>query len=195
MANPHKKRHQNTEARNHKEATQSPPSRARAVSTNHYTPPHLTSLRCLLSCISLLRSFAPSATPSSSPSSDPKTQSLATPSPPSQPPGYPSLILLNGPGTAVILLLGVLILRFFSFSFSFPFPTTSSSSSSSSPPPPQKFSPRSIYIESWARVHTLSLSGRIILTLGLCNKVVVQWKGLEERMRVRGVEYRGVLIR
>ena len=51
---------------------------------------------------------------------------------------------------------------------------------------------RVIYIESWARVRRPSLSGRIIVWCGLCDRVLVQWKGLQDR---GWGEYKGVLVR
>lgn len=51
---------------------------------------------------------------------------------------------------------------------------------------------RTIYVESWARVKRPSLSGRIIVLCGLCDRVLVQWKELE----IKGWgEYRGMLVR
>lgn len=88
-------------------------------------------------------------------------------------PSYPDLILLNGPATSTILLFSALILRVFDWRGV----TTRG-----------KF--RSIYIESWARVRRLSLSARIITSLGAADRVLVQWEGLAGRG-----EYRGCLIR
>lgn len=88
------------------------------------------------------------------------------------PHGYPDLILTNGPATSLILILASTILRFFALGTG------------------EKM--RTIYIESWARVKRPSLSGRIIVYGGLCNRVLVQWKGLEER---GWGEYRGPLVR
>lgn len=90
--------------------------------------------------------------------------------------GHPDLILTNGPATSLILLLASLIIRFFAF-----LPGVTK---------PGKM--RTIYIESWARVKKPSLSGRIIVYCGLCNRVLVQWKGLETR---GWGEYRGPLVR
>jgi len=88
----------------------------------------------------------------------------------------PTLILTNGPGTALLLLLASLLLRYFSFL----------------PPLSQHGRTRSIYIESWARVRRPSLTGRIVVWGGLCDRVVVQWRGLE---RGGWGEFRGVLVR
>ena len=51
---------------------------------------------------------------------------------------------------------------------------------------------RSIYIESWARVKGLSLSGRILVATGAVDRVLVQWEGLAGTGRG---EFRGCLVR
>ena len=93
--------------------------------------------------------------------------------------GLPDLILTNGPATALIMILASTILCYFSFLPSF-----------------SRFGAagkmRVIYVESWARVKRPSLSGRVIVWFGLCDRVLVQWKGLETR---GWGEYRGVLVR
>ncbi len=100
---------------------------------------------------------------------------LRSPSPFSRyPNNYPDLILLNGPSTSVLILLASLFLRFFAF-------------------PGTRGKMRSIYVESWARVKGLSLSGRILVAIGAVNRVLVQWEGLAEQQQ--GVEYRGCLVR
>lgn len=88
-------------------------------------------------------------------------------------PNYPDLILLNGPSTSVIVLLAALFLRFVGF------PGTGGKM-------------RSIYVESWARVKGLSLSGKILVATGAVNRVLVQWEGLAEG---GNGEYRGCLVR
>ncbi|KAK0514427.1 hypothetical protein JMJ35_003044 [Cladonia borealis] len=95
------------------------------------------------------------------------------------PHGYPDLVLTNGPATALMVILASTIIRFFAFMPVIGRPGTV-----------EKM--RTIYVESWARVKRMSLSGRIIVWCGLCNRVVVQWKGLEER---GWGEYRGALVR
>ena len=87
-------------------------------------------------------------------------------------PTYPDLILLNGPATSAILLLAALVVRYFDWRRR------------------TRGKLRSIYIESWARVRRLSLSARIITTLGAADRVLVQWEGLAGKG-----EYRGCLIR
>ncbi|MCJ1469066.1 UDP-N-acetylglucosamine transferase subunit [Pseudocyphellaria aurata] len=86
---------------------------------------------------------------------------------------YPDLILLNGPSNSVLVLLAALFLRFFALS------GTSGKM-------------RSIYVESWARVNGLSLSGKILVTLGAVDRFLVQWERLAEK---GNGEYRGCLVR
>ncbi len=82
----------------------------------------------------------------------------------------PDLIVTNGPATGVIIVLASLIVKFFGL---------------------QRIGEmRSIYVESWARVKTLSLSGKILYKFGLTDRFLVQWEGL-----ARGrAEYRGPLV-
>ncbi len=101
------------------------------------------------------------------------------------PQGYPDLILTNGPATSLILILASTILRYFAF-----LPMLSNPGSGNSRIVAGKM--RVIYVESWARVKRLSLSGRVIVWCGLCDRVLVQWKGLETR---GWGEYRGALVR
>jgi beta-1,4-N-acetylglucosaminyltransferase len=82
----------------------------------------------------------------------------------------PDLIVTNGPATGVMIILASLIVRFFGLQ--------------------KKGEMRSIYVESWARVKTLSLSGKILYNFGLTDRFLVQWEGL-----ARGrAEYRGPLV-
>ena len=150
--------------------------RARQIHQPLLTTP-LSSLHCLYACISLLSSSAFES--------------------------YPDLILANGPGTAVILILASLLIKFFALPHHSPNHTNqhhyyhpgvnaslgNSPSSANSPSPKGKM--RSIYVESWARVKTMSLSGRILVALGMCDRVLVQWEGLNGK----GREFRGVLVR
>ena len=87
-------------------------------------------------------------------------------------PSYPDLILLNGPATSVLVLLACFILRFFAF-------------------PGTKGKMRSIYVESWARVKSLSLSGKILTKTGMTDRFLVQWESLA---RTRAEEFRGCLV-
>ena len=95
----------------------------------------------------------------------------------SHPRGQPDLILTNGPATSLIFIIASLFMDYFSFLGRADKGTGST---------------RSIYVESWARVRRPSLSCRIIVDLGLCNQVLVQWPQLEE---AGWGTYKGVLVR
>jgi beta-1,4-N-acetylglucosaminyltransferase len=88
---------------------------------------------------------------------------------------YPDIILTNGPGTGVIVVLASVLLRFLDFS-------------AMGTNKPGKMT--TVYVESWARVKELSLSGKLLLRV--VDRFVVQWpqlKGLGGR-----AEYRGWLV-
>lgn len=86
---------------------------------------------------------------------------------------FPDLILCNGPATATILVLASILLRIFNFRGCH-----------------SRGKMRTVYVESWARVKTLSLSG--ILLSRVVDRFLVQWPQLEE---LGGrVEYIGVLV-
>lgn len=78
---------------------------------------------------------------------------------------YPDLILINGPATSVLVLLAALILRFVAL-------------------PGTYGKMRSVYVESWARVKALSLSGKILVAMGAVDRVLVQWEGLANEGRL-----------
>lgn len=94
---------------------------------------------------------------------------------------YPDLIITNGPGTGVCVVLASLILLVFGFGG--PPPSSSDHSVKHAPNHhlqwQQSGQMRTIYIESWARVKTLSLSGKILLPI--VNRFLVQWPALEGR--------------
>jgi beta-1,4-N-acetylglucosaminyltransferase len=56
---------------------------------------------------------------------------------------------------------------------------------------PNEGSMRTIYVESWARVRRLSLSGRILVWV--VDRFLVQWEGLEGVGGGKG-EFIGVLV-
>ncbi|KAF2399228.1 Alg14-domain-containing protein [Trichodelitschia bisporula] len=120
--------------------------RARRVHQSLLSTP-VSSLQCLWSCIRLLRRVDVQR---------------------------PDLILSNGPGTGVIVVLASLVLRFFDWS--------------SRPGGPG--STRLIYVESWARVKRLSLSGKLLLRL--VDRFLVQWESLEGAGG--RAEFHGVLV-
>ncbi|RAL64522.1 hypothetical protein DID88_001996 [Monilinia fructigena] len=74
---------------------------------------------------------------------------------------YPDTIITNGPATAVIVILASFLLKFLGLA------------------PLWKM--QTIYVESWARVKTLSLSGKVLLWLGIYDRFLVQWEGLAKQ--------------
>lgn len=84
----------------------------------------------------------------------------------------PDIILTNGPGTGVCVVLASILLRFFFVSAG---------------------TMRTVFIESWARVRTLSLSGRILKFF--VDRFVVQWPELVQAYGSDSVEYIGPLVR
>lgn len=86
----------------------------------------------------------------------------------------PDIILCNGPATATILVFTSILLRFFD---------VKSCNS--------RGKMRTIYVESWARVKRLSLSGRILCRL--VDRFLVQWPQLETTVGPRA-EYMGVIV-
>ncbi|PVH84454.1 glycosyltransferase family 1 protein [Cadophora sp. DSE1049] len=93
---------------------------------------------------------------------------------------YPDVIITNGPATAVMVLLAAMFLKFVGVA------------------PVGKM--KTIYVESWARVKTLSLSGKVLLRMGICDRFLVQWEVLARRIngdgdgRRRKVEWVGFLV-
>jgi beta-1,4-N-acetylglucosaminyltransferase len=85
----------------------------------------------------------------------------------------PDLIITNGPATAVILILASLVLRFFNIKGA-----------------NSRGKCRTIYVESFARVKTLSLSGKLLLKV--VDRFLVQWEELEGSGG--RAEYWGILV-
>jgi len=139
--------------------------RARRIHQPLYTTP-FSALLCLWACIRLL--MAPSGVTH-------MKQPLSLQSKPksSKPSTYPDLIITNGPATATILILATCVLRFFNVQQS-----------------DTQGKMRTIYVESWARVKRLSLSGKLLVRV--VDRFVVQWPSLEG-MGGRG-EYLGILV-
>jgi len=128
--------------------------RARRIHQSLLTTPW-TALLCLRSCIHLLRGTHADISLMrdkhrfwTSPDGAPKNN-------------YPDLILTNGPGTGVIVVLASLLLLIFGLA-----------------PLEGQAAMRSVYIESWARVRTLSLSGKILRWM--VGRFLVQWPGLAD---------------
>ena len=125
--------------------------RARKIHQSILTTP-VSAVHCLMSCIHILHSPSPSTRTSG-------------------PRQYPDLVMTNGPGTAVCVVLACLLLRFFNVRGT-------------------KGKMRTIYVESWARVKGLSLSGKILIRC--VDRFLVQWDGL--RGAGGRAEYLGVLV-
>lgn len=128
--------------------------RARDIHQPLLTTP-FSALRCLSACLILLRTR-------------PRPDVAAT----------PDLILLNGPGTAVIVVLASLILRFLGLE--------------GGKWERVRRRTRTIYVESWARVKRLSLSGRILAGAGAVDRLLVQWEPLRGKGRA---EWMGWMVR
>lgn len=143
--------------------------RARRIHQSLLTTP-ISSLRCLFACFNIL--FAPSVRQSMTSDTDGAHSQVTTEGKTIRY-AYPDLIIANGPATAVLVIAASILLRFCNFRGT-------------------KDKMRIIYIESWARVSTLSLSGRILMTGGMVNRMLVQWENLAQRGRG---EYRGALVR
>jgi beta-1,4-N-acetylglucosaminyltransferase len=131
--------------------------RARKIHQSKYTTP-VSSLRCLIACVIILRRTS-------------KT-SIAAPF------EYPDVIVINGPATAVIVILASMVLKLIGWA------------------PAYKM--KVVYVESWARVKTLSLSGKVLLRMGVCDKFLVQWEELAKEINGNGgkkkVEWVGFLV-
>lgn len=83
---------------------------------------------------------------------------------------YPDCIIANGPAVAVCMVLAAKIIRFFDYIRRW----TSGRNSV-----PEPYLLRTIYVESWARIKTLSVSGTLLLPL--VDKFLVQWPDLAGR--------------
>jgi len=139
--------------------------RARRIHQPLYTTP-FSALLCLWACVKLLM-----APPGVAHTKQPL--SLQSKSKFSKPSTYPDLIITNGPATATILIIATCMLRFFNARQA-----------------DTQGKMRTIYVESWARVKRLSLSGKLLV--GVVDRFVVQWPSLDG-VGGRG-EYLGVLV-
>jgi len=139
--------------------------RARRVHQGILTAPFST-VQCLWDCVKVLRGTHP----------DLKSHHGL----------YPDLILTNGPGTGVCVVLAATLLIFLGLSG-----PPASSSDAEDQPYPGSGQMRTIFIESWARVKTLSLSGKILKPF--VDRFLVQWPPLVQSEGSR-VEYIGPLV-
>ncbi|KAF4624630.1 hypothetical protein G7Y89_g13540 [Cudoniella acicularis] len=91
---------------------------------------------------------------------------------------YPDVIVTNGPATAVMVIIAATVLKYLAIA------------------PLWKM--KTVYVESWARVKTLSLSGKVLLELGVCDRFVVQWEALAKVLNGNGgdkrVDCKGFLV-
>ncbi|KAL8989650.1 MAG: hypothetical protein Q9177_001505 [Variospora cf. flavescens] len=140
--------------------------RARNIHQPLITTP-LSSLRCLLACFAVLR--ASGTQRRSGTNTDQGSDYLCADDIQY---AYPELIVANGPATAVLIIVASLLLRIFSVRGT-------------------QGKMRTIYVESWARVSTLSLSGQILKAGGMVNRMLVQWETLARNGQG---EFRGALV-
>ncbi|KAJ5184675.1 hypothetical protein N7491_007456 [Penicillium cf. griseofulvum] len=148
--------------------------RARRVHQSYLTAPFST-LQCFWACLNVLRGLH---------------QDQKLPKEYSSP--YPDLILTNGPATAVCVVAGAKLIRFFLSSAKIAALCLSLRPVSAIASAPTL---RTIYVESWARVSSLSTSG--VLLLPLVDRFLVQWPAQAGRRAWWGMkktEYAGWLV-
>ncbi|CAI7574770.1 unnamed protein product [Penicillium manginii] len=143
--------------------------RARRVHQSYLTAPFST-LHCLWACFLILVGQFPGQ--------EPLPSNHETP--------HPDIIITNGPAVAVCMMLAAKILRFFIFVSRW---LTGRASA------PEIARLRTIYVESWARVRSLSVSGKLLLPVA--DSFIVQWRPLEGRRAWPGMkrtQYQGWLV-
>ena len=149
--------------------------RARRVHQSYLTAPFST-IQCFWACLQVLRGRH---------SDQRSNKRNATPQ-------YPDIILTNGPATAVCVVLGAKVLRFWiALSALLLFKSGQTHKDNSAAASPL----RTVFIESWARVTTLSLSGKILLPF--VDRFLVQWPNLEGKQAWKGMrkaEFVGTII-
>ncbi|KAL2808728.1 glycosyltransferase family protein [Aspergillus granulosus] len=161
--------------------------RARRVHQSYVTAP-LSTLQSLYSCLLVLRGLHPDQQ---------LRPANLLPSP------YPDIILTNGPATAVCVILAARLLRLYHSCLEFLVPSRMhphprsmvGAAASGMTPHPGEFRLRTVFVESWARVTTLSMSGKILLPFA--DRFLVQWPALEGRKAWWGAkkaEYAGFLV-
>ncbi|KAK2749645.1 UDP-N-acetylglucosamine transferase subunit [Myotisia sp. PD_48] len=157
--------------------------RARKVHQSFLTAP-LSTLQCLGFCLLILLGKHPDQmTPKLAVDRQSQASFLI----------YPDIILTNGPGTGVCVVIAARFLRIIDSLVHRLLPLKEERSSESQGSGTQVYL-RTIFIESWARVTTLSLSGKILLPL--VDRFLVQWEGLSGYSGLfRGkAEYVGTLL-
>ena len=90
--------------------------------------------------------------------------------------GFPDLIMVNGPATATVLVYAAIALRFFNVKGC----VTDGKM-------------RTVYVESWARVKKMSLSGTMLSRV--VDRCLVQWPQLDAKRNGSGkAKYVGMLV-
>lgn len=139
-------------------------SRARRIHQSLLSTP-FSSLKCLLECFAVLNGSAANVAIA------PKGKRILSRNT-RRHSNYPDLILSNGPATGAIVILAAFILRFLAM-------------------PGTKRKMRTVYVESWARVRSLSLSGKILLRV--VDRFIVQWESMVPVTEGKG-EFYGALV-
>lgn len=159
--------------------------RARRVHQSYLTAPFST-LQSFWSCLLVLQGRHPDQNRS----------------PPQAISPYPDIILTNGPATAVCVILAARLLRLYHCLGSLVSDrdhlyggTSAKKASQGHAVTPETYQLRTIFVESWARVTTLSLSGKLLLPFA--DRFLVQWPALEGKRAWRGMrkaEYVGTIV-
>ena len=101
-----------------------------------------------------------------------KRLSIATPN------QFPDVIITNGPGTGFIMVLASVMLKLIAIA------------------PVEKM--KVVFVESWARPYKLSLTGRLLLEMGFCDRFIVQWKeqaaSINQKSHGRKVEFMDFMV-
>nr|OQO25994.1 hypothetical protein B0A51_08822 [Rachicladosporium sp. CCFEE 5018] len=139
--------------------------RARAIYQSPWTSP-FSVLRCFLACWSILTHgvYPEDVSAMQHIPADTKGRD------------YPDIILVNGPATGTVMVLASVALRFFDYKGA-----------------ATRFRMRTLYVESWARVKRLSLSGRILAHM--VDRCLVQWPLLDAKKTGPGrAEFQGCFV-
>lgn len=132
--------------------------RARKIHQSLLTTP-VSALQCLWGCLCVLLNAPSSTIAATSPATTSNTPSNAPSTDPYITPSYPDILLCNGPATAVIMVLAAWILKFFDVRGA-----------------ASRDKMKVVYVESFARVKGLSLSGRLLVRF--VDHFYVQWPQL-----------------
>lgn len=155
--------------------------RARKIHQSFLTAP-LSTLQCFRSCLLALLGTHP----------DQKiTKLVVNGQSPEDLSAYPNIILTNGPGTGVCVVVAARLLRIVDSLMAMLLRKEKYSESQGGG---TQIYLRTVFIESWARVTTLSLSGKILLPL--VDRFLVQWGSLSGYSGLFGgkAEYVGILL-